>query len=71
MKRDFVPNTIAVAAPAASFHKMSKLWALLICALGVTVVVAAEVHWPPCAVPISRTGLMFESALSTGWRLPR
>jgi hypothetical protein len=68
MKRDFVSNTIAVAAPAASFHKMSELWAL-ICALGVTVVVAAEAHWPP--VSCERHAGAFGSGFSVGFDINR
>jgi isopentenyl diphosphate isomerase/L-lactate dehydrogenase-like FMN-dependent dehydrogenase len=69
MEQDFVPNTIAVAVPAASFHKMSKLWALLLVALGVTAAVAAEAHWP--AVSCERHEGAFGSAFSADFDINR
>ena len=60
MKNDIASNSIAVAARAPSFHKMSKLWALLTVALGLTVVVAAEDYSPP--VSCERHGGAFSNA---------
>ena len=69
MKNDIASNSIAVAALAPSFHKMSKLWALLIVALGLTVVVAAEAYSPP--VSCGRHGGAFSNAFSAAFDIDR
>lgn len=47
MKNSIAPNTIAIAAPEPAFDKMSKLWAFVVVAFGLAVVVALEAYAPP------------------------
>jgi len=69
MKNSIAPNTIAIATPKPAFDKMSKRWALVVVALGLTVGVALDVYTPP--ISCERHGGAFSSGFSADFDIRR